>query len=579
MSAPVEYGGDIVAALLGKLGYEYIALNPGASFRGIHESLVARNDPKPILALQENICVAAAQGYGKSASKPMAVALHNLVGLQSGSMAIFNAWADQVPMLIIGGSGPSDAAVRRPWIDWLHSARSQALPVRDHLKWDDEPRSLPALFDSLLRADRIARTGPGGPTYVSVDVLLQEMAIGDTLGGRDIDSAKQPPIPVLTAPEHRLEQIVHELARAERPVIAADYVGKSLAGYTALIRIAEVLGVPVVDFQARHSFPTGHWADGTPHAKKLLAEADYVLALDMRDIRYGLTEVDHVNHSFQQVYPASATVVSISMNQLLLKGFLDYSSPTDDIEDIIADTGHCLPVMATIAEGLIPEGDRVRRRTALEARLGRWAAPAAGASNGSGGSVISDAELSRAVHDAVREGPWQIANGHLRGAVRRGWDLTEFNAHLGRNMGAGLGYGAGVSVGAALAHKGTDRIIVNLQNDGDLLYTPQGLWTAARYSLPILTVVVNNRTYGQDRMHQTLVSQARNRPVEHAKVGIDIDDPPIDFNTLAQSQGVEGFGPITTHSELTDVLTNAVRIVREERRPVLVDVLVETATA
>src|SRR5690606_37216885 len=149
---------------------------------------------------------------------------------------------------------------------------------------------------------------------------------------------------------------------------------------------------PVVDFQARHSFPTGHWADGTRHAKKLLAEADYVLALDMRDIRYGLTEVDHVNHSFQQVYPSSATVVSISMNQLLLKGFLDYSSPADNIEDSSADTAPCLPVMATIAEGLVPEGDRVRRRASLEARLGRWAAPAAAASHG-GGSVISDGEL------------------------------------------------------------------------------------------------------------------------------------------------------------------------------------------
>ena len=543
-----QYGSDLMVGTLADLGLEFAAINPGASFRGIHESLMTAGSPEMILTLHENVAVAIGHGYAKSAGRPMAVVLHNLVGLQSGSMGIFDAWADQVPIVILGGSGPADAAKRRPWIDWVHSARTQALIARDYLKWDDQPASIEAVAASLTRAHRIATTVPCGPTYVSLDVLLQEQLLDAAPGTASTQIGENSSI---TAPQHEL-------------------VGKTRAGYEALIQLAELLAVPVIDMQARHNFPTGHWADGTPGRRELLENADVVLALELRDLMYGIGETDHVHHTVTPLVPPAATVISVTTNQLMLRGFIDYCGPELGAREIIADTSVMLPAMVQIAAAkAVDRRDRKVRLTEYTDGLRERLHSATPAEQG-----MTTSALSTAVAAAVVDGPWEIANGHLRGAVRDTWDLTTFNAHLGRNIGGGLGYGIGVSIGAALAHRGDDTMIINLQNDGDLLYTPQGLWTAAKSDLPILNVVVNNRAYGQDRMHQTIMATSRDRDVSHASVGIDIDTPDVDFAGLARAQGVEAWGPVGDREELEDVLATAVKIVRNERRPVLVDVTV-----
>ncbi|MQA77669.1 MAG: thiamine pyrophosphate-binding protein [Streptosporangiales bacterium] len=570
-----RYGSDLVVDTLTELGIEYAAVNPGASFRGLHESLVSSGRPELILALHENVAVAAAHGYAKSAGRPMAVVLHNLVGLQSGSMSIFNAWADQAPVLVLGGSGPVDATRRRPWIDWVHTAHAQSLVVRDSVKWDDQPASLAAVPASLRRAHRIATTVPYGPTYVALDAGLQEEPLGPSTPA----SPGLGPLaarPSMAAPQDVLDEVADLLVRAERPVILADYVGKSAAAYAALAELAEALAAPVVDLMARHNFPTGHWADATDAHHELLADADVVLCLDLRDLMFGLGRSDAVHHGYESLVRPSATVVSISTNQLMLKGFLDYAgtdhpAAADAMVDVLADTALCLPVLA----GMVAEraGDRSARRRALTAFTADLHERSHRRFTEAADQGLTSAALSRAVRDVVSDGPWELANGQLRGDVRRGWPLDRFNAHLGRNVGAGLGYGMGVSVGAALAHRGDDTMVVNLQPDGDLLYTPSGLWTAARYRLPILTVMANNRTYGQDRMHQTIMARTRERAVENAGVGIDLDDPEVDFAMLARAQGVESWGPVTDRDDLTEVLTAAAKVVRDERRPALVDVV------
>lgn len=571
-----EYGSDVVIDVLHDLEIDVATVNPGASFRGMHASLAHRETPELVLSLHENIAVATAHGYAKSAGRPMAVFLHNLVGLQSGSMGIFNAWADQVPMLIIGGSGPADATHRRPWIDWVHSARLQALVVRDHLKWDDQPTSVAALPESLHRAYDIARTVPHGPTYVSVDTGIQEKKLTDE-ERRDVAAraaaaaVSQGPKTPITVPESTLDEIADLLVGAERPVILADYTGRSRAGYDALAALAEALACPVVDLMARHNFDNGHWADCTHAREEVLAAADVVLCLDLRDLNFGLGTTVHETHDHEPLVRPDARIVSISTNQLLLRGFIDYSGPNSQAWDIVADTESCLPVIA----GMVAErvGDRSERREALTkftegVRASRTEPVDMGAS-------VTAASLSAITYEAVSaNGPWELANGHLRGQVRAKWGLNHFNAHLGQNVGAGLGYGMGVAIGSALAHRGDDTLIVNLQNDGDLLYAPSALWTAAHYELPILTVVANNRTYGQDRMHQTLMAQARGYDIKTAGIGIDIDNPDIDFAGLARAQGVEAWGPITANDELHATITRAAKIVRDERRPLLIDVVI-----
>src|SRR5690348_4499953 len=155
------WGSDAIAALLRRLEIPYLALNPGASYRGLHDSLVnylGNRDPALLLCLHEESAVAIAQGYAKVTGRPMGVVLHSNVGLMHASMAIFNAWCDRVPMLLLGATGPVDAALRRPWIDWIHTASDQAALVRDFTKWDNQPGSIAAAFEALLRAHQIACT-------------------------------------------------------------------------------------------------------------------------------------------------------------------------------------------------------------------------------------------------------------------------------------------------------------------------------------------------------------------------------------------------------------------------------------
>lgn len=577
------HGSDVPIDVLGQLGIKYAVVNPGASFRGMHASLVHAGRPELVLALQENVAVSIGHGYAKSSGGPLAVFLHNLVGLQSGAMGIFNAWADQVPILIFGGSGPADTTKRRPWLDWVHSCRTQALVVRDYVKWDDQPVSIEAMASSVVRAHRLATAVPAGPTYVAVDADLQEQRLTDAqsesiqadiaalTGGIGAE-------PTVTVPDHHLEELAQLLAEAENPVIVTDYTGKSRSAYEALIDLASTLAAPVVDLMARHNFPNDHWADCTRVRDKAMADADVVLCLDVRDLNFGLAATVHESHGFRRLVPAEARVVSISMNRFMQSGFMDYSPIVGGVTELTGDTGACLPVLAGMVKELVHDRsdrkDRLSRLTAESRRdLRASAEPSPIAESG----LPTVDTVSAAVYRAVADGPWELANGHLRGSVRRRWLLNRFNAHLGQNVGAGLGYGIGVAVGAALAHRGDETTIVNLQNDGDLMYTPAGLWTAAHYQLPILTVVINNRTYGQDRMHQSIIAKDRGYSLDDATVGIDIDDPAIDFAMMARSQGMEAWGPVTDVSQLGSTLAQAVKAVREDRRPALVDVVVPRA--
>ena len=284
------YGSDVAIEALATLGIDHVAFNPGASYRGLHESMVHLGRQREILCLSEGVAVAVAHGYAKARGRPMGVFLHNVVGLQSGSMALFNAWIDQVPMLVLGGSGPADRTQRRPWIDWIHTARPQGSVVRDYIKWDDEPTSLPGLVDSLERAHRLATTAPHGPTYVAFDAALQEQPTGPP----DLRGLDAGPAPSFTVPEPDLDRIAEALVGAHAPLIVADRLGRSAQAYEALIDLVDHLGCAVVDLEGRHNFPNTHPLDRTADRTAVLSEADVIVTLDVRDLRWALGTVDVV---------------------------------------------------------------------------------------------------------------------------------------------------------------------------------------------------------------------------------------------------------------------------------------------
>ncbi|HZD66742.1 MAG TPA: thiamine pyrophosphate-binding protein, partial [Acidimicrobiales bacterium] len=274
----MRFGSDLVVDLLAGLGIEYAACNPGATFRGLHDSLV--QDPARrvglIECLHEEDSVAIAHGYAKATGRPMAAVVHDIVGLQHASMAIYNAWCDRVPLLVLGATGPVDAARRRPWIDWIHTANTQATQVRDYTKWDDQPASIEALPESLVRAHHLAMAAPPGPVYVCLDTALQEAPLPDP--APEVPTGVAAPTPLSPHPP-AVDRLAGMLLAAEAPVVLADRVGRSTGAVRRLVELADLLALPVIDRELGYNkvslnFPTHHPLNLSGDLAETLGEAD-----------------------------------------------------------------------------------------------------------------------------------------------------------------------------------------------------------------------------------------------------------------------------------------------------------------
>jgi acetolactate synthase I/II/III large subunit len=573
-----RYGSDLIVDVLRALDIEYAALNPGATFRGLHDSLVnygGNTRPELIQCCHEEIAVAVAHGYAKAAGKPMAAIVHNVVGLQHASMAIFNAWCDRVPMLVLGGTGPMAVEKRRPWIDWIHTALVQGNQVRDYVKWDDQPASLASIPEALIRGHRIAVTEPAGPVYVCFDAELQEMALPEPVPVPNV--ARYAPPSTLQVDARALDAAAQLLSAAERPVIVAEYVGRNAHAVDALVRVAECLAAPVIDLfgHGRFNIPSTHPLDLTGAEKELLASADVVLALDVQDLHGALARTDRLTRSSEPILPESAKVIHISLADLAVRSWVtSYQRlvPTD--VPILADTAVALPALVARLEGVAQDPARRARSERLRAKhdaLRREARTRC--EEAWNDRPIAPARLASDVWEVLHGEDWVLANGTLDGWARSLWEWTRPDQYLGYSGGAGLGYCAGASIGVALAHRGTGKVCVNLQPDGDLLYTPSAIWTAAHHRLPVLFVVCNNRSYFNDEDHQAVIARARQRPVENRVVGIRIEGPPVDFAGMARAFGAHGDGPVEDPALIAPALRRALRVVKEEQRPAVVDVV------
>jgi benzoylformate decarboxylase/acetolactate synthase-1/2/3 large subunit len=556
------YGSDVVADILRRLDLRFAALNPGASFRGIHESIVASGSPELITCLFEGTAIAVAHGYAKASGRPMVALLHNLVGLQHASMGIFNAYSDGVPIIIIGGSGPSDRTRRRPWIDWVHTPSTQGLVVRPFVKWDAQPVSLAELPGVFSRAYQTAMSGIPGPTYVAVDADIQERRVDSV---PDLGAVRPMVLPPLTVSDEVLESFADALAGAESPLLVVDHAGRSEAAYAAVIEIAEHLAAPVVDLGGRHSFPNTHWADVTFDRVALLREADVVLCVDPRDTHWAITTIDQESRGWNRLMGPDARLMVISLNELANRSFIEREAfvPTDD--HAAADSEVALPRLAEMVRSR-PSGPEDRRQWLLERSrtlresMGHYEQSA---------DALTEGHAIAAVAAAVSEGPWQLAFAGFRTWVRRTWKLDQWNAHLGGSGGAGLGYGPGAAVGAALGRLDSDVLTVTIQPDGDFLYNPTALWTAAHHRIPLLMAVIDNGTYGADRIHQARMAEWRDgRSSREAHIGVDFDNPPIDIAGLARAQGVEAW--TIEHPGHLPLLERAAAYVRDEQLPAVV---------
>ena len=499
--------------------------------------------------------MAIAQGYAKVTGKAMAVAVHSNVGLMHATMAIFNAWCDRMPVVILGATGPVDAAKRRPWIDWIHTARDQGALIRGYSKWDDQPASPAAAREAILRAGWIANTAPRGPTYVNLDAGMQEEKLAEPVA--PIDTKRFMP-PVEHAPaESVVKQAADLLRAAKQPVILAGRVSRDLDAWNARVALAERLGARVItDLKIGAAFPTDHplhaGAPGTiapvPEAADALRAADVILSLDWVDIAGTLK---HIGGS-------TAKIIQVSIDHQLHKGWsMDYQGlPPVDV--LIA----CEPDAAVPAllEALGPGKPHL-----VAERKSEPFKPA--------GDKLTVDHLADALRRAVG-GPTDLPHPYLAVVERRQLAAPTSARLSGPDGGGGVGGGPGISVGAALALKGTGRLPVAVCGDGDFLMGVTALWTAAHYKIPLLIVVANNRSFFNDELHQERVARMRNRPVENRWIGQRISEPDIDLAAMARAQGATGFGPVTAIGDLAATFAKAIAAV-EAGEVAVVDVRVE----
>jgi thiamine pyrophosphate-dependent acetolactate synthase large subunit-like protein len=557
------HGSDLVVQLLVEAGIEHVAFNPGASFRGIHDSLVHADDaPEITLCLHEMIAVSMAQGYAKASGKPMAALLHNVVGLQNASMAIYNAWCDRVPLLLLGGTGPKATGRRRPWIDWIHTASVQGSLVRDFVKWDDEPHDITSVEESFARALAAMSSAPSGPVYLCYDVGLQEdlLPAGFRRGGLDRFAVPSPPAPSV----HDVDWMVEQLRTARRPLILAGYVGESSPAFEALVELAEILGAPVVDSGVRHAFPTSHPLAAL-HVDGILDEADVVLALDVEDIHTPLRS------RWRERDPV---VLNVSLAHLKLRSWAhDYQAMVPAPRHITASGDAAVAaLLERFRARPVDAGTLSERRTRIAALTSRarqsWRRDA---SARTGEGVVP---LERVLHElasALSGVDFVLGGGTNARHEHRFLALDRPRQYTGWSAGGGLGYGLGGALGTALA-QAPGTVTVDVQADGDLLFLPSALWTAAHRALPVLVIVNNNRQYGNTVEHAARIAGQRGHDDSLRHHAAGLTNPPVDFAGLARSFGVWAAGPIDDPETLAEQLACAVKVV-SSGKPALLDVL------
>ena len=541
------WGSDAIAAVLRTLDIPFLALNPGASYRGLHDSIVnylGNTRPQMLLCLHEESAVAIAQGYAKVSDRMMGAVVHSNVGLMHASMAIFNAWCDRVPMLVLGATGPWDASKRRPWIDWIHTASDQGALVRDYTKWDNQPASVPAAYEAILRAAQIANTAPRGPTYVNLDAGLQEAKIGALPPLPDAERYRAPD-PVLPA-AHLVEAAAKLVAGAKHPVILAGRVSRSESCWKQRVALAEKIHARVfTDIKVGAAFPTDHPLHAAPPATflspdtaKLLREADVVVSLDWVDLAGTLKAAWGAD-------PVGAKVIQISPDAHIHRGWsMDYQGlPAVDVY-MMCEPDAVVPLLLDT----------------VKARPGAVAAKPAPLPDAAP-DVVSIRTLADALNAAAKDMEVCITRLPLgwNGAYRHFRHPLDY---IGSEGGGGVGAGPGITVGAALALKDSGRLPVAIMGDGDFLMGATALWTAAHYGIPCLILVANNRSFFNDELHQERVARERSRPVENRWIGQRISGPDIDIAMMARAQGAEGIGPVAKASELKPAIEKGIQAVQ-----------------
>ncbi|MDB5532291.1 MAG: thiamine pyrophosphate binding protein [Hyphomicrobiales bacterium] len=574
-------GGDFMVDVLRALGIEYVATNPASSCRGLHESInnyAMNKNPELLTVTHEEIGAGMAHGYAKVTGKPMGLLFHGTVGMQHATMAIYNAWCDRVPMFVMAGNH-MDAADRLPGVPTTHAAQDPMSLVRDFTKWDDQPLSLQHFAESAVRAYRISMTPPMEPVALSIDGHLQEHPIPE--GAK----LRIPKLSLVTPPAgdpSAVREAAQMLVSAQNPFIIVDRATRTDKGQGLLVELAELLNAGVIDQYGRQNFPNRHFLNASDRGRGGVSQADVVMGLGLTDFWGTVNSFADNPEQLQSSRIKDGTkLISINPMDLYIRAnYQDFQRFQQVDLAIGADVEATLPLLIeAVKVAMTPSlKDAIAKRAETHRKAygqGRERLMSAAAVAWDA-SPISTARLSAEVWAAIKDQDWALVSNDssLSNWPHRIWDFTKPYQFIGGSGGAGIGYGLPAALGASLAHRAHGRLAVNIQNDGDAMFTLGALWTAVHHKIPMLTIMHNNRAYHQEVMHVQRVSNWRDRGVDRQWLGTTIRDPNVDFATLAKSMGMEGIGPITNPDDLGPALKRAVAMVKAGE-PVLIDAITQ----
>lgn len=571
-------GSDFMLDVIKSLDIDYVFTNPASSCRGLHDSIITYGDnkkPELLTCMHEESATAMAHGYFKVAGKPAIAMCHGTVGLQHATMGIYNAWCDRAPVILMTGNS-RDAQTRRPGVPTTHSVQDPAAMIRDIIKWDDNPASLPHFAESLVRAYRIAMTPPHEPVLIVLDTDLQEQGIPDGMPLR-IPKYSIPAPP--SGEPGAVREIARLLVNAERPVIVADRCARTQAGVKSLVELAEALNCTVIDQGGRMNFPNLHplYARGAGG----VAQADVILGLELTDFYGTVNEfIDNTEAEQSSRIRPGTKLISIGTGDVFIHAnFQDFQRYQPVDISLAADAESTLPLLVEYVKteitparkSVIEKRGQAARAAYDQAKQQMRAAAAAAAWDA---SPVSSARLCAELWPLIRNDDWALAGRALGGWPQRMWSFDKHYQHIGGSGGAGVGYNLPAAVGAALAHKEHGRLVVNIQPDGDCMYAPGAIWTSAHHKIPMLTVMNNNRAYHQEVMHVQRMAAWRQRRMDRWHIATTIRDPYVSFAKLADAMGVAGIGPIDSPADLAPALKKGIDIVKTGE-PVIIDVVMQ----
>ena len=572
-------GGDFMVDVLKTLDIDYLAMNCASSFRGLHEAVLNHGGnikPEILTCPHEEIAVHMAQGYAKIEGKPMAMICHGVVGLQHATMAMYNAWCDRVPVIVMGGN-IIEANKRGPGAEWVHSAIDPAAIVRDFVKWDDQPTSLQHFAESAVRAYKIAMTPPMAPVMLSLDAELQENPIADA------ETLRIPKLSKAIPPQGdsaALAELAKLLVNAETPVIICDRMARTPAGMTQLVELAETLQCAVIDNAGRLNFPSRHPLNQS-FGRSIIRQADIIVAMEVNELWGSLNAFsDRIVRSSRLNYKPGAKIITLGSRDLYMKSnYQDFGRYQEVDLAISGDAEASLPTLIEQVKQLIDDGKKsafaARGKRLAAAKLAAVEQAKSDATIGWDASPITTARLCAEVYGQIKDEDWSMVGTSIRLTwPHRLWNFDKPYRWNGVSGGAGIGYNLPASLGAALANKRHGRLTLSIGGDGDFMFVPSTLWTAAHHSIPMLYILQNNRAYHQEYMYLQAMAARHGRGITNTEIGTTIKDPNVDYATVARGFGVYGEGPITDPNDLGPALKRAIAVVKSGQ-PALVDVVTD----